>query len=123
MTAMLRRTSKAAAPIIPAALLAGLGLPALGALIFLAILVLVTACWVIDDADRTEQVCRILLAGRGDTNCLPPPGRCRQARRSPAIPASPLAHVAAQVSGPGTAITPMHSPTDPIPELRAPETT
>ena len=74
MTAMLRRTSKAAAPTIPAALLAGLGLPALGALIFLAILVIVTVCWVIDDADRTEQVCRILLAGRGDTNCLPLPG-------------------------------------------------
>jgi hypothetical protein len=75
MTAMLRRASKAAAPILPAALLAGLGLPALGALIFLAILVIVVvACWDIDDAARTEQVCRILLAGRGDTNCLLLPG-------------------------------------------------
>jgi hypothetical protein len=88
MTAMPRRTTKAAAPIIPAALLAGLGLPALGALIFLAILVIMTACWVIDDADRTEQVCRILLAGRGNTNCLPLPAGS-SLPRDPSLTAGP----------------------------------
>jgi hypothetical protein len=70
--AVLRRAGKAAVGVLPAALLAGLGLPALGALVFLAVLMLVAACWVIGSGDRTERVSRILLAGRGDASFLPP---------------------------------------------------
>ena len=48
----------------------GLGLPALAALIFLAVLVLGVACWVIGSEDRTEHVSQMLLAWRGNANCL-----------------------------------------------------
>lgn len=70
--ARLKHAAKAAAGVLSAALLAGVGLPALGALVFLAVLVLMVACWVIGSGDRTERVSRILLAGRGDATCLPP---------------------------------------------------
>ena len=72
MNAVLKHAGKAAAGVLPAVLLSGLGLPALGALVFLAVLVLVVTCWVIGSGDRTERVSRILLAGRGDASCLPP---------------------------------------------------
>lgn len=39
----------------PAALVAGLGLPALDSLIFLSVLVLSVACWVIGSQDRTDR--------------------------------------------------------------------
>jgi hypothetical protein len=79
---VLKHAGKAAAGVLPTALLAGLGMPALGALVFLAVLVLVVACWVIGSGDRTERVSRILLAGRGDANCLPP------VPAGPSLPAS-----------------------------------
>jgi hypothetical protein len=77
--AALRGARKVAAGAIPAALIAQLGLPALGGLLFLAVLVLAVACWVIGSRDRTERVSRMLLAWRGNVGCLaqdgavPPP--------------------------------------------------
>ncbi len=99
MGAVLRHAGKVVARVLPGALLAGLGLPALGALVFLAVLVLVAACWVIGSGDRTERVSRILLAGRGDDSCLPP---------APAAPHPPASEPRRWtvwrrwVSGPGT---------------------
>jgi hypothetical protein len=57
---------------LPAAALARLGMPALGALVFLAILVLGMICWIIGDQDRSDRVNRMLLARRGDARCLAP---------------------------------------------------
>ena len=77
--AVLRRSGKVAAGAVPAALVAGLGLPALGGLVFLAVLLLGVACWVIGSKDRTDRVSRVLLAWRGNAGCLardgavPPP--------------------------------------------------
>jgi hypothetical protein len=51
---VLRRAGRTAAGAIPAALLAGLGLPALGALVFLAVAVLAVTCWVIASRERTD---------------------------------------------------------------------
>ena len=86
--AVLKQPGKAAAGVLPTALLTGLGLPALGALVFLAVLVLVTACWVIGSGDRAERVSRILLAGRGDASCLPP-GPVAPSRPRPGPTADP----------------------------------
>ena len=47
---------------MPAALVAGLGLPALGALIFLAVLAAGVACWVFGSDARTDRVSQVLLA-------------------------------------------------------------
>ncbi|MFY9932486.1 MAG: hypothetical protein WAK82_31255, partial [Streptosporangiaceae bacterium] len=55
---------------IPRRCVAGLGLPALAVLVFLAVLVTGVACWVIGSTDRTERVSRMLLAWRGDARCL-----------------------------------------------------
>ena len=52
-------------------LVASSGMPALGALIFTIASVLAIAGWVIASPDRSERICRILLAGRGDPRCLP----------------------------------------------------
>jgi hypothetical protein len=81
MGAALRHAGKVVAGVLPAALLAGLGLPALGALVFLTVLAFVVVCWVIGSGDRTERVSRLLLAGRGDASCLPGPA-------APSLPAS-----------------------------------
>jgi hypothetical protein len=70
--AMFRRACKIAAGVAPAALVAGLGLPALGGLVFLAVLALGAACWVIGSEDRTNRVSRVLLAWRGNASCLTP---------------------------------------------------
>lgn len=82
--AALRRAGKIAAGVVPAALAARLGLPALGAAVFLAVLVIGTAWWVFRSDARTERVSRVLLAWRGNPGCLPPPrphpGRRRGSR-------------------------------------------
>jgi hypothetical protein len=64
---------------------AGLGLPAFGALVFLAVLAAGVACWVIGSGDRTERVSRVLLAWRGDPGCLPSgaPAAVAPSRRRP----------------------------------------
>lgn len=67
---VLRRAGKVAARAVPAALVTELGLPALGVLVFLAVLMTGVACWVIGSADRTDRASRVLLAWRGDSSCL-----------------------------------------------------
>jgi hypothetical protein len=70
--AVLRGLGKVAAWTVSAGLLARLGLPALGALIFLAVLGVWAACWVFCSDARTDRVSRVLLAWRGNASCLPP---------------------------------------------------
>jgi hypothetical protein len=83
---MLRHAGRAAAGAVPAALLAGLGLPALGALVFLAVAVLAVACWVIASAERADRVRQLILARRGHDAPGPGPasGRRRDSRKLPA---------------------------------------
>lgn len=78
--AALRGACKVAAGMLPAALVAGLGLPALCGLLLLAVLVLAVACWVIGSRDRTERVSRMLLAWRGNVGCLAQDGAVPAAR-------------------------------------------
>jgi len=79
---MLRRAGRVTAGVAPALLVAGLGLPALGALVFLAVLATGMACWVFGSDARTNRVSRVLLAWRGDPGCL--------GGASTAAPASPV---------------------------------
>lgn len=70
----LRRADHVAAGAIPAAFLARLGMPTLGALVFLAVAGIAVGCWVIGSRDRTERVSRLLLACRGNIARLPGKG-------------------------------------------------
>jgi hypothetical protein len=62
---MLKRAGQVTAGALPAAVLAGLGLPALGALVFLAVLMLGVICWIINSEDRSARVTRMILARHG----------------------------------------------------------
>jgi hypothetical protein len=68
-----RYAAKLVAGLIPAGALARLGMPALGALVLLAVLVLAFVCWVIGSQDRTNRVSQILLARRGTPAAEPVP--------------------------------------------------
>jgi hypothetical protein len=74
---VLKRTGKAASIFAPAALLARLGLPALAALVFLAVIVLAACCWVISSPARSDRMARIILARR--VHQPPRPGACSRA--------------------------------------------
>lgn len=86
MTGKVKTAAKAIAGVLPTAVLAGLGMPALAALLLLAILVLAVACWVIASQDRTNRVSQILLARRGTSVPLSlpavPPARMGTLKRS-----------------------------------------
>lgn len=69
---ILKHAGRTAAGALPAALLAELGMPALGALVFLAIAVLAVICWVIASGDRTDRVSQMMLARRGEASFLAP---------------------------------------------------
>jgi len=71
MMAVIRRAGKVAAGAVPAALVAGLGLPALGVLVFVAVLAAGVCCWMVHSDARTDRVSRVLLAWRGNAGCLP----------------------------------------------------
>jgi hypothetical protein len=71
MMAVIRWTGKVAAGAVPVALVAGLGLPALGVLVFVATLAVGVSCWVVRSDARTDRVSRVLLAWRGNAGCLP----------------------------------------------------
>ena len=72
--AVFRQAGKVMARLVPAVLVARLGLDALGALVFMAVLVVGVACWVVCDDARTNRVSRLLLAWRGNASCLGPGG-------------------------------------------------
>jgi hypothetical protein len=82
---MLRRAGRAAAGALPAALVAGLGLPALGAVVFLAACVLAVTCWVIASGERTDRVSQLMLARRGQA------GAPATGDAAPPAPVSPSA--------------------------------
>lgn len=66
------RGARTAAATALVTLLASFGMPALGALVSLVILALAVTCWILASPDRSERICRMLLAGRGDPRCLAP---------------------------------------------------
>jgi hypothetical protein len=71
MMAVIRWTGKVAAGAVPAALVAGLGMPELGVLVFVAVLAAGVSCWVMRSDARTDRASRVLLAWRGNADCLP----------------------------------------------------
>ncbi len=79
-----RRVGQTVAGILPVAVLARLGMPALAAAVVLAVLVLGVTCWVINSDSRTDRVNRMMLACRGNARCLragtsaPSPSRRRR---------------------------------------------
>ncbi|MGH3223050.1 MAG: hypothetical protein ACRDPY_30905 [Streptosporangiaceae bacterium] len=70
IVSILRRAGRAAAGILPAAALARLGMPALVAVVFLAVLVLGAAYWIIANGDRADRVTRMIYARHGDAKTL-----------------------------------------------------
>ena len=86
VTDTLKRAGRMTAKALPAAVLAELGLPALGAVVFLAVAALAMTCWVIGSGDRTNRASQLMLAWRGQAECL--------------TSATPLP--TASASGPGT---------------------
>lgn len=73
---IVKYAGQVAAGILPAALLARLGRPALAAVFLFAVLVLGVICWIISSQERSDRVARMMLALRGNARCLKPsPGR------------------------------------------------
>jgi len=67
--------------------LARLGMPALAAVVFLVVLALGAACWVIADGDRSDRVTRMIYARHGNARSLVPRSTAAPAgasRRRPA---------------------------------------
>jgi hypothetical protein len=63
--------------------LSRIGTPTMAAVVVLGVLGLGVICWIINSPDRSDRVNRMLLARRGDTNCLAPGasvGRLRASR-------------------------------------------
>jgi len=69
---------------LPAAFLGRLGMPALAALVFLAVLALAVICWIIASGERCDRVNRMMLARRGDARCLASPPSARRRGQAPA---------------------------------------
>lgn len=86
MKTMARYAAKAAAGLLPAAVVARLGMPALGALVLVGVLLLGLVCWVIGNQDRTDRASQILLACRGavgpQLEQAPPPAGMGMRRRA-----------------------------------------
>ena len=74
---MLRHAGKTAAGMLPTALIAGLGLPALGALVFRAVLGLGVICWIISSDDRANRVTRMVHARLRARGSGRPGSKCR----------------------------------------------
>lgn len=73
----LKHAGRAAAGMLPAALLVRLGLPALASLVFLATLGIGVTCWIISDPARSDRVSRMMLATAATPDALSrgPPAR------------------------------------------------
>jgi len=82
LTHAIRRGGQAVAGMLHAVALVRLGISALAAVVFLAVLVLAVICWVISSADRTDRVNRMMLARQGNARCLTPTSS------APSVPAS-----------------------------------
>jgi hypothetical protein len=70
MKRALRHASRAAVGMLPVAVLAQLGMPGLAAMVFLTVLGLGMACWIISSDARTGRVNRMMLARQGNARCL-----------------------------------------------------
>lgn len=70
MKTALKHLGLSATVIVPASLLVRLGIPALAALVFIAVLALGVICWIIGSPDRSDRVTRMMLAKRGNARCL-----------------------------------------------------
>jgi len=68
---MLRHVGKVIAGAVPAVALARLGLPALGAVVFLAVLAAGVTCWLLGSDARAARVSQVLLAWKGKSGNLP----------------------------------------------------
>jgi hypothetical protein len=66
----LKAAGRAVAGVFSAAVVARLGMPALGALVLVTVMLITVACWVIRSRARTDRVSRLLLACHGDAACL-----------------------------------------------------
>ena len=66
----LKRTGLMAAGMLPAAFLAEIGVPALTALVLIAVLTLAVICWILNSGDRSDRLIRMLYARYGDARCL-----------------------------------------------------
>jgi hypothetical protein len=60
--------------------LSRIGTPAAAVVVVLAVLGFGVICWIINSPDRSDRVNRMLLARRGDTNCLAPGTSVRSLR-------------------------------------------
>jgi hypothetical protein len=87
----LKRAGRMTAGVLPAGLLARLGLPALAALVMLGALLLVVICWIISNGDRSDRAARMMLALQGKASSLAP---------RPAVPPCPLPGRAAKPASP-----------------------
>lgn len=88
----LRRAGRVAAGMLPAAVVARLGMPALAAAVFLAVLALGAACWIIANGDRSDRLTRMIYARHGDARSLipappaaPSPAPGRRGRRGRSV--------------------------------------
>jgi hypothetical protein len=77
-----RHVTHAAGPVSVVAVLAAVGFPAVATAAGVAVLVLAAACWVLSSKDRTDRVSRIILARRGDVQCLYPADSTKQGEAS-----------------------------------------
>jgi hypothetical protein len=77
-----RWAGRVTAGLLPAAALARLGVPALAAAVFLAVLALGAACWVIASGARSDRVTRMIYARHGNARSLPPGSPAAPARAS-----------------------------------------
>jgi hypothetical protein len=62
--------------------LSRIGTPTMAAVVVLAVLGLGVICWIINSPDRSDRVNRMLLARRGDSNCLAPKASVGRLRAS-----------------------------------------
>jgi hypothetical protein len=85
VTAMLRHVGKIAAGAVPVVALARLGLPALGALVFLAVLTAGVTCWLLGSDARADRVSRVLLAWRGNPGSPPADSPAANGRPAPRL--------------------------------------
>jgi hypothetical protein len=90
--AVVKRAGQAAAGALPAALLARLGLPALAALVLFGVLVLAVTCWILNSANRSGRVARIMLARQGNASSLTPEPATRPVPTSPPRRRRPARH-------------------------------
>ena len=70
MKTVLNHVGRVLAGLLPASVLAHLGLPAFAAAVFLAVLVLWMIHWIISSGERSERVIRIILARHGNSQSL-----------------------------------------------------